>query len=207
MARGLEQEAAPVPKGVPQAGEQRFVLYGVRWRDYVLLREALGVPGLRMTYLEGALELMSPSPEHEDDKKTIARLVELHALERDVPLYGYGNATFRKEAEQRGAEPDECWTVGRKLGDVPDIALEVVLTSGGIDKLDVCRGLGVREVWFWQDGAFHLHALDGRAYRDVHQSPLLPDLDFGVIARFVALRDQQEAVRGYRDWLRGEQQG
>jgi hypothetical protein len=32
-----------------------------RARDYVILREALDTPGLRMTYCEGALELMSPS--------------------------------------------------------------------------------------------------------------------------------------------------
>jgi len=45
------------------------------------------------------------------------------------------------------------------LKDLPDIAIEVVLTSGGIEKLPVYAGLGVREVWFWEDDAFHLHAL------------------------------------------------
>ena len=55
------------------------------------MREVLDeIPGLKLTYLGGALELMSPSPEHEVVKKRIARLVELFALERNVPLYGYG---------------------------------------------------------------------------------------------------------------------
>jgi hypothetical protein len=30
------------------------------------------------------------------------------ALERDVPLNGYGSTTFRKRAKERGIDPDEC---------------------------------------------------------------------------------------------------
>src|SRR6266545_3039001 len=98
-------------------GEQRMLIHGVRWKDYVILREALDTPGLRMTYCEGVLELMSPSRLHEMWKKTIARLVELYALERDLPLLGYGSTTFRNEAKERGAEPDECYRVGTMMKD------------------------------------------------------------------------------------------
>jgi Uma2 family endonuclease len=185
-------------------GEQRFVVNGVSWKDYMVLREALDIPGLRMAYLQGQLELMTPSPEHEDQKKTIARLVECYALERNVAIYGYGNATFRKAAKERGAEPDECWVVGRKLVEFPDIALEVVLSSGGIDKLAIYQGFGVPEVWFWEGDGFHLHALRDGSYVDVERSSLLPDLDFEVVARFVRLGDQHEAARAYREWLRAE---
>jgi Uma2 family endonuclease len=196
------EPARVVHPAVAVRGEQRFVIHGVSWKDYMVLREALDIPGLRMTYLEGALELMTPLPEHEDKKTTIARLVECYALERDVALYGYGNTTFRKAAKERGAEPDECWVVGHKLQDVPDIALEVVFTSGGLDKLSVYEGLGVPEIWFWEEDAFHLHALEDGGYRAIQRSTFLPDLDFEVLTRFVRLGDQHEAVRGYRDWLR-----
>jgi Uma2 family endonuclease len=60
--------------------EQRMLVQGASWKDYVILREVLDTPGLRMTYCEGVLELMSPSREHELWKTTIARLVELHAF-------------------------------------------------------------------------------------------------------------------------------
>lgn len=197
--------ASARPQELPDdssAGEQRFVVYGVSYKDYVVLREALDIPGLRMTYLKGKLELMSPSTKHEDIKTTIARLIEIYALERDVRLYGYGNATFRNEMAERGAEPDECWTVGEKIVHLPDIVLEVVLTSGGIAKLDVYAGLGVREVWFFEDGAFHLHALGDDGYRAIERSELVADLDFDALARFVSLGDQHEAAVAYRDWLR-----
>jgi hypothetical protein len=67
--------------------ERRFVLEGVPWWTYVALRDALDGEGagVRMTYLEGTLEVRSPSTLHEDAKKLIARLLEVWATELDVP--------------------------------------------------------------------------------------------------------------------------
>lgn len=182
--------------------DQRLVVHGVSWKDYVVLRELLDSPGLRMTYFKGALELMTPSPLHERLKKTIARLIEVYALERDVPLYGYGSTTFRREARERGLEPDECYVVGAELRDAPEIALEVVLTSGGLDKLPVYAGIGVREVWFFEDGAFHLHELRGGEYEQIASSNLVPGLDFELVAGLARRADQHEAVKEFRDTLR-----
>jgi Uma2 family endonuclease len=59
--------------------EQRLTLYKVTWEQYETLRDTLdNFPGLRMTYLEGTLELFMPSSKHENIKKTIARLIELY---------------------------------------------------------------------------------------------------------------------------------
>jgi Uma2 family endonuclease len=65
--------------------EARFVLWGVPWWTYVALRDALDEhAGVRLTYLEGTLELMRPSPLHEEAKVILARLLETWALERGV---------------------------------------------------------------------------------------------------------------------------
>lgn len=80
--------------------------------------------------------------------------------------------------------------------------LEVVLTSGGIDELNVYRGLDVREVWFFEEGRFHLHELGADGYHPIDRSALIPDLDFDELAELVALDDQHEAVQTYRDRLR-----
>jgi Uma2 family endonuclease len=58
-------------------------------------------------------------------------------------------ATFRKPAKERGLEPDECYVL-QTLRDVPDIAIEVAYRHGVIDKLHVYAGLGVKEVWLWE---------------------------------------------------------
>jgi Uma2 family endonuclease len=183
--------------------EQRMVIYGVRWKDYVILREALDTPGLRMSYLEGALELTSRSLTHELNKKTIARLIELYAVLRELPLIGYGSTTFRIEAKERGAEPDECWCIGRRIreGEFPDIVLEVIHTSPILDKLEVYRGFDVREVWLFQDAAFAIHRLVDGQYQRVERSGLLTDLDFALIARLATRPDQDEALRELRGTL------
>jgi len=183
--------------------DQLVVMHGVDWRTYSALRALLDSPGIRMTYLEGALEIMSPSRRHEHEKKTIARMIEVFAIERDVPLRGWGSTTFRREAKERGLEPDECYCVGRELGDAPDIALEVVVTSGGINRLEVYRGLGVQEVWIFREGRFHLYMLEGDRYRESERSELVSNLDFGVMAELVATPDQHAAVKAFRDRLRG----
>jgi hypothetical protein len=41
----------------------------------------------------------------------------------------------------------------------------VIWTHGGLDKLEIYRGLGVREVWFWPEGRIEVHSLRGGRYR------------------------------------------
>src|SRR4051812_27252617 len=195
--------AAALPEARPASVEQRMLLNGVSWKDYVILREALDTPGLRMTFCEGMLELMSPSFGHEVDKKSIARLIELYGFLRRLRLNGYGSTTFRREAKQRGAEPDECYCVGRamKEGQFPDIVLEVIHTSPLLDKLHVYVGLGVPEVWLFQNGAFELYRLASDHYDRIERSGFLPELDFALIARLAAYDDQQDALDELRRLL------
>jgi Uma2 family endonuclease len=182
----------------PPPGEQRMLLH-VSWKEYAVLRELLDGPGLRLTYLEGALELMSPSPEHEMWKKNIARLVELYAHKLGIDLYGYGSTTFKAEMKERGAEPDECYLIGHDLVDFPQIALEVVHTTPLLNKLEVYKGFGVAEVWVFKDGAFTVHVLDVKTgeYTARASSVLLPDLDFAVVARYAVRRDTPQALREF----------
>jgi Uma2 family endonuclease len=181
--------------------EQRLILNGVSWQQYEILRSTLDdFPGLRVTYLEGTLELMTPSPEHEYSKTIIARLIEIYAVENRISLNGYGSTTFRREARARGLEPDECYCLG-ELKEVPDIALEVVVSSGGINKLAVYQGLGVPEVWFWQKSLFSLYRLSEQGYEGINQSKFLPALDLPLLARYVSWSDQTQAVIAYRNAL------
>ena len=134
-------------------GDQRFAIAGVSWDQYVALNDALGDrSGVRVCYCEGTLELMSPGFLHEGKKKTIARLLELYALARDLPLYGAGSMTYRKKPKDRGAEPDECYYLGKATPKKPPhLAIEVAVSRSAIDKLDLYAGLGVGELWIWSD--------------------------------------------------------
>jgi Uma2 family endonuclease len=58
-------------------------------------------------------------------------------------------------------EPDECYLVGSDQSrQTPDLVIEVVWTSGGIDKLEAYRRLGVPEVWFWKNDRIQIHVLE-----------------------------------------------
>lgn len=189
------------PKTLEPATEERIILYEVSWEQYEQLSEMFVEEFPRMTYLEGTLEIiMTTSQDHERLKKIIARLIETYAVERLINLNGYGNATFRREVVRRGAQADECYCLNL-LAEVPDIVIEIALTSGGVDKLDVYRGMQVPEVWLWANDQFSLYHLRESGYELMSSSEFLPELDFSVLSQYVGYLNQTEAVIAYRTVL------
>lgn len=90
---------------------------------------------------------------------------------------------------------------------VPDLAIEVIWTRGGIDKLEVYRGLGVGEVWMWRKGRIDVHLHRGDHYQLAAKSRLLPDLDLARVAALCTMPDQAQAVRAFRAWVRKRPHG
>jgi Uma2 family endonuclease len=185
----------------PAAGEQRLVLSSVSWATYVMLRDSLDHTNVRMTYLEGVLEIMSPSKRHEIEKKQIARFLELFCLERDIPLFAYGSTTWRSEPKARGLEADECYSRGER--DLPEIAIEVIVSHGSVDKLEVYRGLGIREVWLFEAGDCMVLSLRDSGYGKIPASEVFPEVDLLQIVQYAMRPDQHAALRAFRDELRG----
>ena len=191
-----------------RGGDERFLVRGVPWHAYVTLRDSLDRDGTRLflTYREGDLELMRPSPAHEELKKLLAYLLEVWCDERGIELFAHGATTYGDEAVKRGLEADESYSIGTRKSR-PDLAIEVVVSSVRIDKKDVYRGLGVEEVRIFQDGKLAVHRLDDSGgYRQVLESGFLPGLDLALLARLVrpgaslgsAARALREALRSGR---------
>lgn len=193
---------APSGEHVPTA-DQRVVTYGVPWSHFEAQLELRGDrPVPRMAFLDGTLELMSPSKDHESIKSYIGRLIEAYALERDIDLSPYGSWTLKRAPKQAGLEPDECYLVGDQERDTPDLAIEVEWTSGGIDKLEIYRRLGVREVWRWKPSQIEVHVLRGSAYEVSERSSVFPDLDVKLLASFLDHPTALQAVKAFREALR-----
>lgn len=189
--------------GISREEDQRILMHGVTWSEYETLLAVRGDrAGIRIAYLEGDLEIMSPSLDHEWIKKTIARLVEAYTEEMGIDFNGYGSWTIKSAPKERGVEPDECYILGIERKAAPDLAIEVVWTHGGIDKLEIYRGLGVREVWFWREGRIEVYGLQEAAYTSISRSVLLPDLDLELLGSFVDRPSQSQAVREFRAALR-----
>lgn len=195
---GSRSTSTPVSLGeyVPTA-DQRIVLYGRSWADFealVAMRGERRSP--RMAYLDGAVELMGPSRDHEGIKSFIGRLVEAYCLFHRIILTPYGSWLLRAEPEAAGVEPDECYIFGRDPNskDRPDLVIEVVWTSGGIDKLEAYRRLDVGEVWFWEDDVLAVYVLVEDRYERRERSTWVPDLELALICRLAMLDNLTEAV-------------
>jgi Uma2 family endonuclease len=198
-------------------GDQVVVMRNVSWDQYETILAIRGErPKPRLAYLDGALEIMTTSADHEITKKVIARLVEAFAEAAGLRFDGAGQTTLRKEAKRGGLEPEECYylrsveLVGVESEDLPppDLAIEVVHSHGGIDKLEIYRRLGVREVWFLIDSHFWVYTLDVDGYEESNRSQLMPECDLDEIARLVVTCDDQTAmVRAYREAVRARLSG
>lgn len=193
------------PRAPHHNGDQRLVMFNVPWSAYeaqLALRGDAPVP--RIAYLDGAMELMSPSRDHERLKSYIGCLVEAFAVERGVDLSPYGAWTLRKSPKAAGLEPDECYIIGAdQSAERPDLAIEVMWTAGGIDKLEIYRRLGVPEVWVWQDGALLVHVLRNDSYQASDTSEQLPGLDLKLMLSFLDRPTAMQAIRAFRTALQG----
>lgn len=186
--------------------DESVVLQDVPWDLYERLLKLRGESSVpRMTYLDGALELMSPSRNHDLIKTCLARLVEAWAEERGIAITGLGSWTLRQKKKKRGLEPDECYLIGEPFDDedrVPDLALEVAFPRWKISKLDVYQGLGVREVWVWRSRRIHLYSLSENGYTEIEKSAALAGIDTVLLARLCEQLNQSAAVRDLREALR-----
>jgi Uma2 family endonuclease len=182
---------APVPLGehVPTA-DQRIVLWNQTWESYEMLLALRGErPRPLMAYLDGAIELMATSRTHEWVKSAIGQIVSVHCLDRGIQYMCVGSYTIRRNMAQAGAEPDECYVFGENLRErhPPDLVIEVVWTSGGLDKLEIYKRLRVGEVWFWENDTISVHVLDAGRYERRQRSACLPDLDLELVCEALQL--------------------
>jgi Uma2 family endonuclease len=186
--------------------EDHFVvLRDVTWSDYQRILEVRGDHSSpRVAYLEGRLEIRRPSGSREEIKSLIGRLVEVWCLERGTEFTAVGSWTLEDKTADRGVEPDECYIFGARRGALrPDLAIEVIWTSGGINKLEIYRKLGVAEVWIWRRGELTPYVLRGDSYEATAQSAALPGIDLRQLASFLDQPTTSAAIRAYRDLLRG----
>lgn len=186
--------------------DQHVVLRAMSWQDFEALLAIRGDrAGVRMYYLDGEIEIVSPTKIHEERKTTLARLLEIWAMESDVSLNGFGSWTLKKELREAGAEPDECYILGDSTEqDVPDLAIEVEWSRvTGLSKPEIYRRLGIRELWTLKsDGRLVVRVLEKGEWIERAKSKLLPKLDLVWLMSFVDITPQSKAVRALRDAMR-----
>jgi Uma2 family endonuclease len=188
---------------IPKVKEAQ-VFHGVSWQQFQAIDKAFEhIPGVKFRYLDGMLEIMPISEAHEDYKSTIGLLLEAYMDEQNIRFYRRGGPSLGAEELNAMSEPDESYSIGTRKKEA-DLLIEVVITSGGIDKLEGYRRLGIREVWFWEDGGLEIYHLRESDYEKLAQSELLPELPLDLFRRYITYHDQYDAVREFRQALRNQ---
>jgi Uma2 family endonuclease len=154
-----------------------LVIPEATWEEYEQLLDTIAArPGMRVTYDRGRLEVMSPSPEHEEFKELVLQLARVLADERGTPLETRGATTWKRRSSRQGAEPDTCFYVGHasriigkpridlEVDPPPDVVVEIDVTNESLSKFPVYAALGVPEVWRYDGTAVQFFGLVQAGY-------------------------------------------
>ena len=162
--------------------DQTLRLAGMNWADYEQLLSS-EYPGYRISFLKGIITLVSPSKNHERIAEVINYLVVAYCRKFNLLYYPMRSTTL-KQKPLVGKEPDVSYAFGTDK-DIPDLAIEVVLSSGGIEDLEKYKILGISEVWFWQNEELTFYRLQDSSYKEIAVSACLPKLVARELVTFV----------------------
>jgi Uma2 family endonuclease len=181
--------------------DQRSVYHDRTWEQFKLIQKGFeGLPGVRLSYYEGTIEILMPGRDHELFSRIIGYLVMTFCFDRGVRCIPTGSMTQEREGVS-SVQADESYCIGASKP-TPDLSIEIIFTSGNTSKLAKYRALGVPEVWFWEDGVFALYHLNGNEYQRIQRSqiPALEALDLELLSRCVLMAetDELEAVATFR---------
>jgi Uma2 family endonuclease len=181
--------------------DQRIIQSDLTWEQFTLIQQGFNhAPGVRLFYHDGTVEILMPGREHELFSAVIALLLNTFFIEKNIEFEPTGSMDQEKAGEAF-VQADQSYCLGDSKP-IPDLSIEVIFTSGGINKLTRYQTLGVPEVWFWQDGAFSLYHLRADGYQPITQSelPELAPLNLKLLTQCVLIgqTSRLEAVKTFR---------
>lgn len=181
-------------------------LHGISWEKFKVISAQLeDNREVKLTYLAGVLEIMSPiGDRHEYVKTTMGYLLEAYMREKGIRFYGRGGFTLEAPGYASGT-PDESYCIGSNK-ETPDIVIEIIVTSGTINRRELYKPKRIPEVWFWKSEQMRIFRLnEAGEYEEVSRSCFFPDLDKTLLLRYIAHPDQYDAVNEFVAFLRSQQ--
>jgi Uma2 family endonuclease len=199
--------------------EPRNMLHGISWETYAQMLEDIGEqPGLRLTYDEGSLEIMTTSALHEYLKSWMAQVIEMMCFQLGIRKRCGGSFTHKREDLLKGIEPDECYWIqnepavrGRKEIDLsvdppPDLAVEVDISRSWLDRIAIFAALRIPEVWCFDGRLLRIHLLQSNGeYGESSTGAAFPFLPMAEFARFLQFEegtDELTQMQAFVNWLR-----
>ena len=181
---------------VSPAAEQHFTCRGLTWYQFKAIQASFEkVPNIRLFYCDRVLELVGISKPHEETKCLIAALLGIFFKFRRIQFFPSGAYSQIVESQVE-YQADLSYCIGNRK-DVPDLCIEVVVTSGSPIKLQKYRLMGVPEVWFWEDGTLQLYYLREQGYEQITNSEFLPELDLSLLKRCILFASPLDALEEF----------
>ena len=182
----------------------RIITIQGNWEQFRLINEGCkDSAGVHIFYFDGAIEILMPGQAHEIFSHIIGQLLTFFLAYQGIIFVATGSADQEK-AGLASAQPDQSYCIG-KLKPIPDLSIEVVFTSGGLQKLKRYEAIGIPEVWFWEDGVLALYHLREQGYDRIQYSELagLQDLDLEVFKKHIMMAetDMAESVRSFTTYV------
>lgn len=178
--------------------EQKLILPGYyNWQQFKTFQSLIEEQGgLKISYLDGVITLMSLGERHEIIKSMIAILLGIYFWQKEIEFIPVGSAT--RESEEKGVsfEPDESYYLYEKK-EHPDLGIEINITSGSPQKLEKYRRFQIKEVWMWYGNKFAIYCLKNNEYEQIYQSELLPELNFKLLEDCVLIPSKLEAIKKF----------
>jgi Uma2 family endonuclease len=192
---------------IPKTTDQLVVVKG-DWARFKLIQQGCEEsPGIRVSYFDGTIEIVMPSRPHEVFSGTFHLLLSLYLAHLDIECLATGSADQEVEGTA-AAQPDQSYCIDG-IKPIPDLSIEVVFSSGGINKLLRYRAIGVPEVWFWEDGVLALYHLRPNGYERIERSELLglKNLDLNVFKRCLLIGETSttNAIKAFSTYLQRQE--
>jgi Uma2 family endonuclease len=164
-----------------QKQDQTLSLAGMTWTDYEKFKTEEYL-GYRVSYFNGVITLVSPSLNHERIAQTITILVCAYCRKFNLPYFPWGSTRLSNKP-LAGKEPDVSFAFNTDK-DIPDLAIEVIFSSGSIDDLNKYHTIGVKEVWFWKNQKITFYQRQTQGYIEITHSQLLSNLKSDLLENF-----------------------
>jgi Uma2 family endonuclease len=198
--------------------EQRTVLHNISWETFeTLLRETGDDRGSRFAYDGSTLEIMTPLFEHENPKCNFHNLIIALAEELNLEIKSAGSTTLKRKIVRKGIEPDNCYYIQNELAvrgtetldlansPVPDLAIEIDITSTSVDKFDIYSALGVSELWRYDGNNLKFYQLVEGEYGECKFSIAFPLVSVKDISRFIEQSKTMGEIallKSFRNWVK-----
>jgi Uma2 family endonuclease len=162
--------------------DKTITLADMTWEDYLQLTDS-NSSNYRLDYFEGIISIMAPSRNHERIAQIIICLINAYCRKHQLKYFAFGSSDIKKPPVA-GKQPDASYCF-EKEKEIPDLAIEVVFSSGGVADLKKYQTLNVKEVWFWQQNQLKIYWLTDASYVLKSQSYVLSKLDSNLLDRFI----------------------